>query len=229
MGRLGRWWSRQVDGTVVWLDRVADEGLVPKARRRLAGANPDRQLAPNERVVDEVRHHWLAFVGPTSVLVLAAALLVRSLVAVPVDVLWVPLVLVAVLAGWGSDRWLRAWKDRFVITDSRVVRISGVYSRKVAWMPLVRVLDITVDRPFLLRPFRCGHLVLENAAQEQGLREVRLIPRPGDRALLIHELRTDAGRPPAPMVPVAPRRARPDHDARRSSTRREVYRRQDLA
>jgi len=221
MSRLGRWWSRRVDGTIVWLDRVADEGLLPKARRRVLGVNPDRQLVPDEHVIDEVRHHWLAFVVPSLVLLAAAALLVRSLAVVPVTVLWVPLLVCVVLAGWGSDRWLRAWKDRLVITDSRVVRISGVYSRKVAWMPLARVLDITVDRPFWLRPFGCGHLVLENAAQEQGLRDVKLIPRPGDRALLIHALRTGVG--PAQEPPRRPRP--PDH----APAPRERYRRHHLA
>lgn len=221
MSRLGRWWSRRVDGTVVWLDRVADEGLLPKARRRVLGVNPDRQLVPGEHVVDEVRHHWLAFVLPSLVLLATLLLLVRSLALVPVRALWVPLLVCVVLAAWGSDRWLRAWKDRLVITDSRVVRISGVYSRKVAWMPLGRVLDITVDRPFWLRPFGCGHLVLENAAQEQGLRDVKLIPRPGDRALLIHALRTGVG----PEVE-APRRPRaPDHPPEP----RERYRRHHLA
>ena len=221
MSRLGRWWSRRVDGTVVWLGRVADEGLLPKARRRVFGVNPDRQLVADEHVIDEVRHHWLAFVVPSLVLLAAIALLLRSLLVVPVDALWVPLLVCVVLVGWGSDRWLRAWKDRLVITDSRVVRISGVYSRKVAWMPLGRVLDITVDRPFWLRPFGCGNLVLENAAQEQGLRDVKLIPRPGDRALLIHALRTGVG--PAPEPSRRPRAA--DH----GPVPRERYRRHHLA
>jgi len=194
MSRVGRWWSRRVDGTVVWLDSVADEGLLPKVRRRLRRTNPDEQLVPGEHVIDEVRHHWIAFLGPILLLLLMVVLLVRSLLMVPIDVLWVPLALCLVLFMFASDRLARAWMDRLVITDSRVVRISGVYNRKVAWMPLTRVLDITVDRPLYLRAFHCGHLVLENAAQEQGLRDVRLIPRPGDRALLIHALRTGVAR-----------------------------------
>lgn len=224
MSRVGRWWARRVDGTIVWLDSVADEGLLPKARRRLRRANPDEQLVPGEHVIDEVRHHWIAFIGPTLLLLLATVLLVRSLLVVPLDVLWVPLAICLVLGLFAGDRWLRAWMDRLVITDSRVVRISGVYSRKVAWMPLGRVLDITVERPFLLRPFHCGHLVLENAAQEQGLRDVRLIPRPGDRALLIHALRTGV----APEIGQdRPARSRaPDHP---SSSRSEQRRRHHLA
>jgi hypothetical protein len=92
-------------------------------------------------------------------------------------------------------------------------------------MPLSRVLDITVDRPFLMRPFGCGHLVLENAAQEQGLRAIRMIPRPNERALLIHALRTGVGPHLAPAVePAHPRRV-PDHPA----VPRDRSRRQHLA
>lgn len=227
MAWLRRWWSRRVDGAVIWLDRVADEGLVPKLRRRLSHPDPDRRLLPDETVMDEVGHHWIAYTWPVLVLVAAAALAVLSLFVAPVDALWAPLLVSLLVAMYGTDRFLRVRLERFLITDSRVVRLSGVYSRKAAWMPLVRVLDITVDRPFWQRPLGCGHLVLENAAQEQGLRAIRYIARPGERALLIHALRTgrmDTGasppsrpRPPspphgtgvhpagAPPVPVVPR------------------------
>ena len=207
MSRLGRWWARRLDAVVIWLDRVADEGVVPRARRRLRRHDPDRLLLPGERVMDEVGHHWVAYTWPVTVLVLAVLLLLRSLLVVPVDVLWVPLVLVALMAGYGSDAFLRVRRERFLVTDTRVMRLSGVYSRKAAWMPLSRVLDITVDRPFWLRPLGCGHLVLENAAQEQGLRDIRLISHPGRRALLIHQLRTHGSEAAAP-APSRPARSR---------------------
>lgn len=212
MSRLGGWWEARVDGTVRWLDSVAEQGgVVPRASKAVFGANIDRQLVPGEHVIDEVRHVWVAYVWPVTVLVLTVALAVWSLATVPVDTLWVPLALCVVLFAYGSDRFARAWKDRFIITDSRVMRISGVYNRKAAWMPLARVLDITVDRPLWLRPLHAGHLVLENAAQEQGLREIRLIPHPNDRALLIHALRTGVA---VEVVPPAPANRRPDHPGR---------------
>ena len=77
-------------------------------------------------------------------------------------------------------------------------------------MPLSRVLDITVDRPLWLRPLRAGHLTLENAAQEQGLREFRFIPHPNERALRIHALRTGSSSAPTPSGPVEPPGRRAD-------------------
>jgi uncharacterized membrane protein YdbT with pleckstrin-like domain len=170
----------------------------------------DAQLLPDEHVVDDVRKVWVAFVGPTLIIVVAVVLLLWSLAAVPVRSLWVGLVVGVLLLGFGVDRYLNVFKDRLIITDSRVMRVSGVYSRKAAWMPLSRVLDITVDRPLWLRPIRAGHLTLENAAQEQGLREFRFIPHPNERALRIHALRTGG---PGPSVPpqVPTTGARPNH------------------
>jgi hypothetical protein len=198
------------------LDRVADEGLLPKARRRLRHT-PDRALLPGEVLVDEVRHHWVAFGWPVLVLLGGVVVAVWSLLQAPIDVLWVPLGLGLLVLGYGSDRFAGIWMERFLITDTRVMRISGVYTRKVAWMPLSRVLDITVERPFWLRPLGCGNLVLENAAQQQGLQSIRRIARPNERALLIHALRT-GGREgltsgAAPASDHAARRRPPDHPA----------------
>lgn len=220
MSRVGRWWERRVDGTVEWLGNLADSGgVVPRASRAVFGTNVDRQLVPGEHVIDEVRHIWVAFVWPSLILAFSVLLGIWSLATVPIASLWLPLLLWLVLFAFGTDQFIRAWKDRFIITDSRVMRISGVYNRKAAWMPLARVLDITVERPLWLRPLRSGHLVLENAAQEQGLREIRLIPHPNDRALLIHALRTGVG--PETEVHVKPAKPLPgDHPATETVRRR---------
>ena len=145
-----------------------------------------------EVVVDEVDHHWVAYVRPGAEAALAFALLVASLL-VSLAVAWILLILgflVALHAGWGS---LRERRDRFVITNMRVFRIHGVLSTRLATMPLSRILDITVDKPFTGRVFGYGHFVFESAAQEQGLREIRYVGRPDDRDLTIQRVVQRAG------------------------------------
>lgn len=182
--------------TQSWRDDLTDEqhsGPSPRSQprgRRWPAVDVDRALIEREVLHAEVRHHWVAF-APWVLLV--AALLVLLLVVIalaPLDVLWAPALVLLLVLGWATDHLAATWRDRFLITDSRLVRVSGVLSRKVAWMPLERVLDITVLRPWWLRPLGAGHLVLENAAQEQGLRDVRYIPRPTQYAHHIHRLRT---------------------------------------
>jgi hypothetical protein len=83
------------------------------------------------------------------------------------------------------------------------------------------VLDITVDRPWWLRPFKSGHLVLENAAQLQGLREIRYVPRPEDLAREIHRLRREGNaRADASAPSDVGHRRHADHPPRRRTSAR---------
>ena len=140
-----------------------------------------------EVVVDEVTHHWFAYLRPGAEAVLATLLLVASWF-VSVQVAWFLLVVAVVLlthAAWG---WLAVLRDRFVITNMRVFRVHGVLSRQQATMPLSRILDITVAKPFIGRVLGYGHFVFESAAQEQGLRDIRYVGRPDERDLAIQRV-----------------------------------------
>ena len=140
-----------------------------------------------EVVVDEVRHHWVAFVRPAIEGLAAAALLVAS-PFVHVNVAWFFLVVVFLLlahAAWCAVRELR---DRFVITNMRVFRVHGVLSQHLATMPLSRILDISVKKPLHGRVLGFGHFCFESAAQEQGLRDIRYVGRPDERDLSIQRV-----------------------------------------
>jgi hypothetical protein len=68
-----------------------------------------------------------------------------------------------------------------------------VLSQKLATMPLGRILDISVEKPFTGRLLNYGHFVFESAAQEQGLREIRFVGRPYQRDLVIQRVVQRAG------------------------------------
>jgi hypothetical protein len=145
-----------------------------------------------EVVVDEVRHHWFAYLRPAAEALLAAALLVGS-PFVHVDVAWLFLLVAFGLllhAGWGA---LREHRDRFVITNMRVFRVHGVLSQHLATMPLSRILDISVKKPLHGRVLGFGHFCFESAAQEQGLRDIRYVGRPDERDLAIQRVVQRAG------------------------------------
>ncbi|GAA1997973.1 MULTISPECIES: PH domain-containing protein [Nocardioides] len=140
-----------------------------------------------EVIVDEVLHHWTAYVRPVLEGVLGLVVLVGA-AFVPMGAAWVLLVAAFVLllrAGWGV---LREHRDRFVITNMRVFRVHGVLSSNLATMPLSRILDITVVKPLHGRLLGFGHFVFESAAQEQGLRDVRYVGRPDERDLAIQRV-----------------------------------------
>jgi hypothetical protein len=140
-----------------------------------------------EVVVDEVPHHWVVYIVPALQATGGVALLYLFLLS-PVDVAWVPLTLGLLVPAYAAWRALNEHMDRFVVTNMRVFRVRGVLSQRLATMPLGRILDITVEKPFSGRVLDYGHFVFESAAQEQGLREIRFVGRPYERDLAIQRV-----------------------------------------
>lgn len=140
-----------------------------------------------EVVVDEVTHHWFAYLRPGAEALLAMVLLVASWF-VAVEVAWFLLVVAVVLLAHASWGGLAVLRDRFVITNMRVFRVHGVLSQSLATMPLSRILDISVKKPLHGRILGFGHFCFESAAQEQGLRDIRYVGRPDDRDLSIQRV-----------------------------------------
>ena len=140
-----------------------------------------------EVIVDEVEHHWVVYVVPMLEGLLGFGFLYLVLVA-PADIAWVPMVLGLGLLVHATWKALVHHMDRFVITNMRVFRVRGVVGQRLDTMPLRKVLDITVEKPLLGRVLDYGHFVFESAAQEQGLRDIRFVPRPYQRDRAIQSI-----------------------------------------
>jgi uncharacterized membrane protein YgcG len=199
------------DGFVEWMNRIAEDGgLATISRRRTKRLfGPENlfghgrvvaKLIPTERTIDihrkrrrgrhpEVTHSKILYIVPALIASFGVFLAVRWLPFVSLDDIGLPLLLVMGILGYAGYRFLKIIRDRFVVTDSRVFRVWGVVTLHEAEMEIVRVLDITVERPWYLRPFSAGNIILENAAQEQGLREIRIVPDPELIAKAIHSRR----------------------------------------
>ena len=145
-----------------------------------------------EVIVDEVPHHWIVFVLPLAEAALAVLVFVLFLVS-PVEVAWLPFLVSGAILTHAGFRALREHMDRFVVTNMRVFRVHGVFSQQLATMPLARILDISVVKPFHGRVLGYGHFTFENAAQAQGLREIRFVARPDERDLTIQRVVQRAG------------------------------------
>jgi hypothetical protein len=98
------------------------------------------------------------------------------------------LAIVLVLLAHAFWQFLTQHRDRFVVTNMRVMRIRGVFSQTVATTPIARVLDITLQKPIIGRMLGYGHFVFESAAQDQGFREIKWVSRPDDRDLTIQRV-----------------------------------------
>jgi uncharacterized membrane protein YdbT with pleckstrin-like domain len=147
--------------------------------------NYDKYLSPGEATILEVRRHWAALLASAAQLL--AALLVGSFLGTllgpgstsdPVDT-FVFLVVLAFLIrfAWKLFEWQI---DRIVVTNRRIIEVSGLITRRVASIPLAKVTDLTYRRTVLGRALGFGELILESAGQKQALDAITYIPRPDE-------------------------------------------------
>lgn len=167
-----------------------------------------------EIVVDEVRRHPMAFVGPGLIGLLGILIMICTL-WVPVAIAWLPLLVGLMVLAIGGYKMLSAHMDRFVITNMRVFRVHGIFSQHTATMPMARILDISVHKPFVGRILNYGHFVFESAAENQGLRDIRFVARPDERDLTIQRVIQRSGLRSSmrPLGPADPGRTSPDTPA----------------
>lgn len=154
-------------------------------KERDAAAAGRRYLAQGEEIVAALRKHPTVLLGPLALAALALfAAAALGFVTSPgessdfVDTVFGIVALGAVgrlmwkVAGW--------YVDRIYVTSSRVFEVSGVFTRRVASMPLQRVTDMTYSRSIPARLLGYGSLRLESAGQDQGLTELDHLPKPDD-------------------------------------------------
>ncbi|HEX5944985.1 MAG TPA: PH domain-containing protein [Acidimicrobiales bacterium] len=60
----------------------------------------------------------------------------------------------------------------YVVTDTRIMRISGVISRRAHSIPWVRVTDLTIEQSLTGRLFGYATLHIESANEDSGLRDL---------------------------------------------------------
>ena len=144
-------------------------------------ADVDRYLLPHEQEVITVRKHLAVIMAPAIwavVGLILAALLTDTLLRHDSALTWIiwaiwGLVLLRFL--WAALNWS---VDYFVVTSHRFIETSGLFSRRVAMMPLVKVTDMTFERSFLGRILRYGTFIIESAGQDQALGRVDFVPFP---------------------------------------------------
>ncbi|MFI0450566.1 PH domain-containing protein [Actinomadura sp. 6N118] len=135
----------------------------------------DRYLMSYEGRVIAVRRHPAVLLLPVSLVV--GGLILAGFAGAALSVTWVWWLWLLVL---GYLVWkVIAWSlEFFLVTEHRVMVISGVLNRSVAMMPLAKVTDIALERSLAGRMLGYGEFVMESAGQKQALRNVGYMPYP---------------------------------------------------
>ncbi len=140
-------------------------------------------LLDRERVIEVVQWHWVWLARPVAAGLLILVPLLMLTLSLPVDSRAMPVALafIAVDLGWLAWKVYEWHVERLVVTDRRIMLVTGVFNRRVAMMPLRKVTDMTFERSLLGRmfgPWGWGTFVLESAGQDQALHRISPLPHP---------------------------------------------------
>ena len=141
----------------------------------------NKYLLPHEHQVITVRKHPAVLLRPIGVTLLGlviAAVISTTVARHNADVVGFVWIVWAVLLVWLAYKvWVWS-QDYFIVTSRRMLLATGVITRKVAMMPLVKVTDMSFQRSSLGRLLGYGEFILESAGQDQALRVVDHLPYP---------------------------------------------------
>jgi membrane protein YdbS with pleckstrin-like domain len=150
-----------------------------------------RYLFPTEKFRGEWKRHWVQLAKEIGIGILATFVMgyatgwlakhnLDSLVTIAI-------LIYALVLGWIAWQVTDWYFDRFILTNKRVMVVSGVVTRNVAMMPLLRVTDMKYVQSPLGRILNYGTFELESAGQEQALRKINNLPNPNELYLRIVE------------------------------------------
>jgi uncharacterized membrane protein YdbT with pleckstrin-like domain len=127
-------------------------------------------LGENEQIIFVTRQHWLILLGQ----ILTKGVLALGLVIVITLIwwIWLPhplmplayLLLILPLAGLLRD--VIIWtSQQYIVTDWRVIQISGVFSKEVTDSSLEKVNDVKLEQSFMGRLLDYGDLEILTASE----------------------------------------------------------------
>ena len=159
-------------------------------------AFPRELLAPHEKIVLDLKPHWLALLAPALWTVgLAIAALVFSLVVSPSGL--EGLVFVGISVAWfflGLLPFLRWRFTMFVLTTDRLITRTGIIAKSSKEIPLENVNDVAFNQSVFGRMVGAGDLLVESAG-ERGQNRITNVRNPEQVQLRIfEEIENNTGR-----------------------------------
>lgn len=167
------------------------------------------QLMPGERSIALVRQHWSVLAGHVlgAIIVIVVAIVLNaklpgaigslSITTVKTVVLLVVVIAAVLWAGFRILRWRFA---TYHLTDRRIVMEGGILSRTAETIPLDRIQNTVIHRPFGDRLIGAGDIEIESAGRD-GVEVLHRIPR---AEAFYNELLTTMNTPPSTGAPPRP-------------------------
>src|SRR5918992_4916572 len=129
---------------------------------------PRELLADNEKLIFDLRPHWLALIGPAFWTLVTLVAIVWADNVIPDS--WEPngaIILKAVIfVGWfllAVIPFLRWRFTMFVLTSDRLITRHGIIAKHSKEIPLERINDVAFSQSVLERVLGAGDLLIESA------------------------------------------------------------------
>lgn len=124
-------------------------------------------LGENEEILLETHQHWFVLFGRIFLEIVLTMVLVGGVIFAytyyPIAVYGLILVLVP-LVGMLND--ILVWRNKaFIVTNRRVIQISGVFNKDVVDSSLEKVNDVKMSQSFLGRMFGYGDIEILTASE----------------------------------------------------------------
>ena len=152
---------------------------------------PKRLLADHERLVLDLRPHWVALIAPIAWILLAlvayGAYAIGTESAGPDAVSWIVIGLALVVVVWKGVHPIIEWATiNFVLTSDRLITRSGIIAKQSKEIPLERINDVTFTQSILERMVGSGDLMIESAG-ERGQNRISNVRSPEQVQLTIYK------------------------------------------
>ncbi len=141
--------------------------------------DPTRYLLPGETAVIGERRHFMVL-GVSFIETLGFIAIALMLTYLFETVSWVSTIgaLIVLVSALRFGYHVLEWRmERYVITRQRMMLVSGVLTRRVAVIPMVKITDLTFEKPVVGQVFGYGTFIVESAGQEQAMSRIEYLPR----------------------------------------------------
>lgn len=140
----------------------------------------EKLLARNERIVRITRDHWITLL-PTILIDVAASIVIIGLATLGIVLsppwTWFGLLLLLVPTGHLVLRVEMWWNRQHIITNRRVLQVTGTFSKRVSDTSLDKINDILMEQSALGRVLNFGDIEIISGS-ESGIDVFRRLADP---------------------------------------------------
>ena len=128
----------------------------------------ERLLASNERIVRVARDHWITLL-PTILADVAISIVIVGLVVLGTLLsppwTWFGLLLLVVPIGHFALRLWGWWNEQYIVTNRRLIWVSGKFSKRVSDTALEKINDILMEQSSLGRMLGFGEIEIISGSE----------------------------------------------------------------